>query len=621
VNGVLIQLQAGVTGLVMMDSNGKDEKEQGTSPIGDPRELARNVVRLVEEGGKVARNLAEKSTSQAGPYSVFNELGEAAKIIGSVASQWTRQPAKLAEANAKLMQGYIELWGRSVRRALGEEVAPLIEPELSDQRFKDEDWSQRQYFDFVKQAYLLTANWLEDMVENTEGLDERTQHKAEFYTKLLAEALSPSNFPLTNPEVLRETLASSGSNLVRGMSQLAKDVERSDDLFRISQTDAEAFEVGKNLAVTPGKVVFQNDVIQLIQYSPSGETQHETPLLMVPPWINKFYILDLTAEKSFVKYVVDQGFTTFIVSWVDPDEHLAHKTFEDYMREGVLEAVDAVTRETGAEGINALGYCVGGTLLAATLAYMAATGDERIKSATFLTAQVDFSKAGDLLVFIDDAQLKSLEEMMAEVGYLDSSRMSAVFNMMRARDLIWPYVVNNYMLGKKPPPFDLLYWNADSTRMPAANHSFYLREFYHQNKLAKGEMELNGVKLDLSKVTMPVYQMAAREDHIAPAVSVFKGSRLFGGKVRFVLAGSGHIAGVVNPPAKPKYQYWTGPKKAADLEAWLAEAEEHPGSWWANWIKWLAKRSGDEVPARQPGAGGLGTIEDAPGSYVKRRSD
>ena len=598
------------------DRNGKDSTEE---PPGDPSQMARNVARFFDELGKVVSAVAEKTNAQGGPYSFSSDFDEAAKVLGSVAEQWASTPSKLVDAQSELVQGYVELWGRSVRRAMGEKVEPVVEPQPGDNRFKDEDWSEHPYFDFLKQAYLLTTNWLEEVVEKTEGLDERTQHKAEFYTKLITEALSPSNFPLTNPEVVRETLASSGSNLVQGLEHLARDIGRSEDLLQITQVDTESFEVGENLAVTPGKVVFQNDIIQLIQYAPSGEAQYETPLLMVPPWINKFYILDLTAQKSFVKYVIDQGFTTFIVSWINPDERLSHKTFEDYMREGILEAVDAVIRQTGVTKINALGYCVGGTLLASTLAYMAATGDERIQSATFLTAQVDFTMAGDLLVFIDEAQLRELEEMMMEVGYLEGSHMSTVFNMMRARDLIWPYVVNNYMLGKKPPPFDLLYWNADSTRMTSANHAFYLREFYHENKLAKGELELGGIKLDLSNVTIPVYQMAAREDHIAPAASVFKGAKLFGGNVRFVLAGSGHIAGVVNPPYKTKYQHWTGPRSADDLKDWLGEAEEHPGSWWPNWIAWLAKHSGDQVPARHPSHGALKVIEGAPGSYVKQK--
>jgi polyhydroxyalkanoate synthase subunit PhaC len=346
------------------------------------------------------------------------------------------------------------------------------------------------------------------------------------------------------------------------------------------------------------------------------------PLLIVPPWINKFYILDLTQPKSFIRWLVDQGFTVFIVSWVNPDERLAHKSFEDYMKEGVLSAADAVLRETGQKQANVLGYCVGGTLLATTLAHNAAKGHDPFSSATFLAAQVDFKKAGDLLLFIDDAQLKSLEEMMAERGYLDGSRMATVFNMLRPRDLIWPYIVNNYLLGKKPFPFDLLYWNQDSTRMPAANHNYYLREFYHENKLAQGKLSIGGVRLDLGKVTLPIYELATREDHIAPAKSVFIGSRLFGGPVEYVLAGSGHIAGVVNPPAsegkRHKYQYWTSSKKADTFEEWLAHTTETPGSWWPHWGKWLADHSGPMVPARTPGAK-LGTIEDAPGSYVKAK--
>jgi polyhydroxyalkanoate synthase len=370
--------------------------------------------------------------------------------------------------------------------------------------------------------------------------------------------------------------------------------------------------------VTPGKVVFQNDLIQLIQYSPTTAETYERPLLVVPPWINKYYILDLVPEKSFLKWVVDHGFTVFTISWVNPDARLAQKTFEDYMHEGVLAAVGAVIRQTGQPQVNALGYCVGGTLLASTLAYMASKGDDRISSATFLAAQVDFSEAGDLLVFIDDAQLKSLEEMMAEQGYLDGSRMAAVFNMLRPRDLIWPYVVNNYLLGKKPFPFDLLYWNADSTRLPAANHAFYLREFYHLNRLSKGEMRLGGELLNLGRVTIPIYELCTKEDHIAPASSVFIGAKLFGGPVRFVMAGSGHIAGVVNPPGKKKYQFWTGALQPT-LKEWLAKASETPGSWWPDWASWLGALSGPKVPAPDPGAGPLPPLEDAPGSYVRER--
>ena len=581
--------------------------------------LARNMVRLFDQGTKAFSALAERSSSNGqGPYSLASEAGEAAKSFGEIARHWVTEPAKFAAAQGELFKSYADLWGRTFLRCLGEKVEPVVEPEPGDNRFKDPDWSNGQVYDFWKQSYLITSRWAEDLTRNTEGVDDKTRKKALFYLNQMLAALSPSNFALTNPEVIRTTLATNAENLVQGMTQFVHDLGQSKDLLRISQTDLSAFEIGRNLAVTPGKVVFQNDLIQLIQYSPATEEAYERPLLVVPPWINKYYILDLVPEKSFVKWAVEQGFTVFLVSWVNPDARLAQKTFEDYMHEGILAAVDAVIRQTGSPQINALGYCVGGTLLACTLAYMAAKGDERVASASFLAAQVDFSEAGDLLVFIDDTQLKALEEMMAEHGYLDGSRMAAVFNMLRPRDLIWPYVINNYLLGKKPFPFDLLFWNADSTRLSAANHAFYLREFYHLNRLSKGEMQLGGVRLDLSRMTMPIYELFTKEDHIAPAASVYRGSKLFGGPVRHVMAGSGHIAGVVNPPAKKKYQFWSD-GTTGSLADWMATAKETAGSWWPDWASWLAAYSGPKIPARDPSAGPLKPIEDAPGSFVKSR--
>jgi poly[(R)-3-hydroxyalkanoate] polymerase subunit PhaC len=579
--------------------------------------LAKNMVRLFDQGAKVFSTLAERTSNNGGgPYSMASEVGEAAKSLGEVARVWVTDPGKLAAAQGELFKSYADLWGRSFRRFLGEQVEPVAEPEPGDNRFKDPDWSNS---DFWKQAYLITSRWAEDITRNTEGVDDKTRKKALFYLDQMLAALSPSNYPFTNPEVVRATLATNAENLVQGMEHFAHDLEQSKDLLRISQTDLSAFEVGHDLAVTPGKVIFQNDLIQLIQYAPTTAEVYERPLIITPPWINKYYILDLVPEKSFVKYAVDQGFTVFMISWVNPDADHAQKTFEDYMHEGILAAVEVVNKQLGLHHVNVLGYCVGGTLLASTLAYLAAKGDDRIASATFLTAQVDFSEAGDLLIFIDDTQLKSLEEMMAEQGYLDGSRMATVFNLLRPRDLIWPYVVNNYLLGKKPFPFDLLFWNSDSTRLPAANHAFYLREFYHENRLSKGEMELGGVRLDLSKVKIPVYELFTREDHIAPAPSVFRGSKLFGGPVRHVMAGSGHIAGVVNPPAKKKYQYWSG-APAPTLEEWIAKATETAGSWWPDWTKWLAERSGEKIPARDPSAGPFKPVEDAPGAYVKNRN-
>ncbi len=607
----------------MQKPNPPQQPDWSAYAVQNPDELVRNMLTLWTEGGRAMAGLMERADSKGGPYSTATEMTEATRIMSEVAQQWMSDPARVMEAQGELVKGYMDVWTAALQRMSGQPAEPVAEPEAGDGRFRDPDWSANPYFEFWKQSYLVTTQWAEKALSDTSGLDERTKQRAEYYLRQMASALSPTNFPATNPEVLRETLKTNGANLVKGMENLLADMAKSDDLLKISQTDTTAFAVGENLAVTPGKVVYQNDLLQLIQYAPTTEKVYATPLLIVPPWINKFYILDLTQPKSFIKWAVDQGFTVFVVSWVNPDERLKHKTFEDYMKEGVLSAADAVQRETGQRQMNVIGYCVGGTLLATTLAHNAAKGHDPFASATFFAAQKDFTKAGDLLLFIDDAQLKSLEDMMAEKGYLDGSRMATVFNMLRPRDLIWPYIVNNYMLGKKPFPFDLLYWNQDSTRMPAANHNYYLREFYHENKLAKGLLSIGGIRLDLKKVTIPIYELAAREDHIAPAKSVFIGSRLFGGPVEYVLSGSGHIAGVINPPPadgkRPKYQYWTNSRRADTLEEWLAHAEETPGSWWPHWGKWLAKQSGSMVPARTPGAK-LGVIEDAPGSYVRAKA-
>jgi len=520
------------------------------------------------------------------------------------------------------MQGYSEIWSATLLRLMGEEPEPAVTPAPDDRRFQDPDWSSNAYFDYWKQVYLLYSRWAEDVVDNTGGLDEHERLKAQFQLRQFTSALSPSNFPMTNPEVLRQTLASNGRNLVQGMNNFICDIRQSEDIFKISQTDSEAFEVGHNIAVTPGKVIYQNDLIELIQYEPSTERVYRLPLLIVPPWINKFYILDLTQQKSFIKYAVDQGFTVFVISWVNPDEKLADQTFQDYMQKGVLLAADAIRRETGEVQCNVLGYCIGGTLLAATLAYLAARDEKPFHTATFLTTQIDFTKAGDIKVFIDENQLQTLEAMMQERGYLDGTRMANVFNMLRPRDLIWPYIVNNYLLGNNPYPFDILFWNEDSTRLPAANHAFYLRQFYLNNALAKGEMCFDGVELDMSRVTLPVYELATREDHIAPAVSVLKGAKLFGGPVEFVLAGSGHIAGVINPQRddRVKYQYWTNSAgvKADGIENWLKTATETPGSWWKHWADWLGGHSRGRASARKPGSVS-GCLEDAPGAYVKVR--
>jgi polyhydroxyalkanoate synthase len=502
----------------------------------------------------------------------------------------------------------------------GEPGAPAAAPQPGDKRFADPEWSSNQFFDFLKQAYLLTSDWANRLVKDANGVDPHTRQKAEFYVKQFVNAVAPSNFVLTNPELLRETFASNAENLVRGMRMLSEDIEAGQGNLKIRQSDPTVFEVGRNLATTPGKVIFQNELMQLIQYEASTTDVLKTPLLIVPPWINKFYVLDLTPEKSFIKWCVDQGVTVFVISWVNPDARHADMGFDEYMRLGPLAALDVVEQITGESKVHTIGYCVGGTLLAIALAYLAAKNQDRVASATLFTAQVDFTYAGDLLVFVDEQQISALERRMKERGYLEAGNMATAFNMLRSNDLIWPYVVNNYLRGKKPYPFDILYWNSDATRMPAANHSFYLRNCYLDNKLSKGEMTVAGERLDLRKVTVPIYNLATREDHIAPAKSVLKGSALFGGPVRYVLAGSGHIAGVVNSPNKTKYQYWTseGPL-GEDVDAWLKGATEHPGSWWPDWLQWLRDRNPETVPARAIGSPKYQPIEDAPGSYVKAK--
>jgi polyhydroxyalkanoate synthase len=602
------------------EPHGAASQQRGETPaIPDFEQLTLNAARALEQAGKAAAAYVRPRETGEKPLAPSAEANDMAKTFGKVAEYWMKDPARALDAQSRITTSMLDLWSHTLRKMQGETPEPIAAPEPRDGRFKHADWSENPYFDFLKQAYLVSSRWADQLVAEAE-VDEHTKQKAGFYVKQLAGALSPSNFVATNPELLQTTLKENGENLVRGLRMLAEDMEAGHGDLKIRQSKTEGFEVGVNMATTPGKVVFRNDLIELIQYAPATEKVLRTPLVIVPPWINKYYILDLTPAKSFVKYAVEQGFTVFLVSWVNPDESLSHKTFEDYMIEGLLNAADAVKREAGTSQTNVLGYCVGGTLLGSTLAYLAARGEAPFRSATFLTTQVDFSKAGDLLLFTNDAQLTALEEMMAERGYLDGSRMANVFNMMRPKDLIWPYIVNNYLLGKKPFPFDLLYWNQDSTRMAAANHSFYLREFYNENRLTRGEMTLAGTRLNLGKVKLPVYELATKEDHIAPAKSVFIGARSFGGPVEFVLAGSGHIAGVVNPPDKVKYQYWTAPKAAADtLEEWMEMAKEHPGSWWPHWAEWLARHSGNWTVPREPGER-LGVIEAAPGSYVKAKS-
>ncbi len=587
----------------------------------DPEAFAMNLARAMESSGQALAAYLKPRESGEITDKPPGELAEVIKTFSAVAEYWLSDKDRSAELQTKIGKAYLDLWGSAVRRLAGEQAEPAIAPSPRDKQFNDPEWKSNQFFDFVMQLYLLTTQWAQDLVRNAEGLDPHTRKKAEFYVQQIANALAPSNFVLTNPEVLRETLASSGDNLVRGMKMLAEDIEAGGGTLRIRQSDPSNLVVGVNMATTPGKVIFQNELMQLIQYQPSTENVLRTPLLIVPPWINKFYILDLRPEKSFVKWCVDHGITVFMISWVNPDKRLGSKTFDDYMKEGPLAAMDAIEKATGELKVHTMGYCVGGTLLASTLAWLAEKRRVRVTSATLLAAQVDFTHAGDLLVFVDEGQISALERDMQAAGVLEGSKMAMAFNMLRSNDLIWSYVVSNYLKGQPPSSFDLLHWNSDATRMPAANHSYYLRNCYLENRLSTGSMVLDNTLLDLSKVKVPIYNLATREDHIAPADSVLYGSQFFGGPVKYVLSGSGHIAGVVNPPASGKYQFWTNDNiKDVTLADWLKGAQEHKGSWWPDWREWLASIDAEEVPARAVGTEALPPIEDAPGSYVRVRA-
>jgi polyhydroxyalkanoate synthase len=598
------------------------------SPAYDPAEFSRQLAEYTQAAQTMFAEMMKAPTAGAGRG--LDPLN-AAPAMQEAASQLSMSPARLMQANLQLWQQHMQLWQQMAASMAskaqgGEQPAasaypPVAEPEPGDRRFRHPDWQENALFDYIKQSYLITSRWLVDTMSGVDGLDAQTAKKVNFYTRQFADAFAPSNFVWTNPEVLRATWESQGKNLAQGIKNFKRDMERGKGELRITMSDPDAFELGVNLATTPGKVVFQNDLIQLIQFEPTTEQVHRTPIVMIPAWINKYYILDLNEKKSYVRWALGQGYTVFAVSWVNPDETLAQKTFDDYLIDGVIAALDAIEAATGEHEVSAVGYCIGGTMLAVSLGYLAGIGDQRIKAATMLTAQVDFSEPGDLAVFIDEKQLDNLDQMMGDKGYLEGHAMFTTFNMLRANDLIWSFFVNNYLLGKEAKPFDLLHWNADATRMPRNMHLFYLRQMYLHNNLVKpGAVELAGVPIDLTKVTVPVYLQACREDHIAPFRSVFKARHNFSGPVRFLLAGSGHIAGVINPPSANKYQYWRNDAEPWEIDAWLKGAIEHQGSWWPDWQAWLAPQSGEMVPARKPGDGKLAVIEDAPGSFVKVRS-
>lgn len=589
----------------------------------DPVEFSRSMADIAERSQRLVSDFLARQNEAA----AVDGMGIASPLhLGSAFFEMTARmmtdPGRIVQAQFSLWNDYMTLWQRTAQRFFdGQAKEPVIEPGKGDRRFRDEAWTENTLFDFIKQSYLLTARYMQSVVKDVEGLDDKTARKIDFYTRQFVDAVAPSNFAMTNPEVVKATLDTNGENLLKGLQNLLEDLERGKGHLSVRMTDLEAFKVGVNIATTPGKVVYQNELVQLIQYAPMTGTVKRRPLLIIPPWINKFYVLDLRPSNSLVRWALTQGHTVFVISWVNPDSALARKGFEDYMLEGPLAALDAIEKATGEREANVVGYCIGGTLLASTLGYMAAKNDDRIASATFLVTLTDFAEAGELSVFIDEEQLQMLEERMQQHGYLPGRDMAQTFNMLRANDLIWSFVVNNYLLGKEPFPFDLLYWNADSTRMPAAMHSFYLRNMYQENRLVRpGGITLAGVPIDLSRVKVPTFFLSTIEDHIAPWKSTYTGMQSFSGPSRFTLSASGHIAGIINPPGS-KYGHWVNPKIPKASEKWFEGATLVEQSWWPEWEKWVSRHSGGQVPARVPGDRELAIIEDAPGSYVLVRDE
>jgi polyhydroxyalkanoate synthase subunit PhaC len=562
--------------------------------------------------GRIQQMMMEHGAEQA------RGAAQTAEAAAAVPARWPglADAGRFALAQADLWSDTVKLWHRFIAPA-PDQATP--DPADRDRRFAAPEWRDNPLFDLIRQTYLMIANHMLRTVDDMEGIDRRQHDQLRFAARAVVDAMSPSNFALTNPAVLARTIETRGANLITGMERMLADLARG----QLSHTDAEAFEVGRNLATTPGKVIRETPLYQLIQYQPTTATVLDIPVVIFPPWINRFYILDLNEEKSFVRWALDQGLSVFMVSWKSADASMAETSWEDYIFRGQLDAIDAVRSLLGVDHVHATGYCVAGTTLAATLALLAARGEaDKVASATFLTAQVDFEHAGDLALFVDDEQLRMIEAV-SNGGFLDGRYMAATFNLLRGRDLIWNYVINNYLLGQDYPPFDLLHWNGDVTNLPAKWHLSYLQDLYRDNKLVKpGAITIDGTPLDLGKVETPAYVQAGREDHIAPPESVWKVMGHFAGPVRFVLAGSGHIAGVINPPAAAKYQYWTSDHPADTLDAFIRDARETKGSWWPNWFSWIEQHSGGRVPAegaRIPGGGTLPALEDAPGSYVRAR--
>lgn len=584
---------------------------QQTPPQIDLQKLGTETTQMLE------KFFNEQQENMTGSKHIFDAFSNFTK-------QWASNPEQMIQMQVNLYQSYLKLWSNMAERMMGNEnVEPAVVPTRGDHRFKAEEWTNNAVFDFIKQSYLLTSNWVIENVQNTQGMDDEEKNKVDFYTRQFLDALSPTNFPLTNPEVLKKTIETNGDNLIKGLENLLNDLQRGDGKLRISMTDYDAFEVGKNIATTEGAVVFENRMFQLIQYTPKGPRVHERPLLIAPPFINRYYILDLQKKNSFVRYCVEEcEQNTFMISWKNPDESYAEVGWEEYAEEGILEAVNQVMQVTGSKDVNAIGYCIGGTLLSSVLAALAKKKDNRIHSATFFTTLMDFTDAGEIKVFIDEEQVQGIEKRM-EKGYLDGSEMAATFAMLRSNDLIWSFMINNYMLGQDPFPFDLLYWNDDPTRLPRKMHSYYLRNMYLQNNLVKKDkLSVLGEKIDLTQLDLPIYMVGAINDHITPWQSCFAPlSSMKSKDITFTLGKAGHVAGVACPPGNPKRAFWSGKvTKSSTAEAWLEKQEMQNDSWWTGWKDWIAERAGKKVPSPKALGGTKNkVVEPAPGRYVRER--
>jgi polyhydroxyalkanoate synthase len=540
----------------------------------------------------------------------------AAGHAGDAPSVPANQPAlALAQAQAHYWQQQMALYTGMMARATGMSTEPTVQPERGDRRFSSEAWRDNPWYSLLKQTYLLNSRLLNDMVEAA-GVGEKEKNKLRFYARQFIDSMSPANFPVTNPDAIKTAVETQGESLRAGFANLLEDLKHG----RISITDESAFEVGRNVAVSKGSVVFENELFQLIQYAPLTDKVAERPLVIVPPCINKFYILDLQPENSFVRFACEQGQTVFLVSWRNPDAELGHITWDDYVESGAIKAIEVGRAISGADKVNAVGWCVGGTILSSALALLRARGNESVESLTLLTTMLDFSDPGDLGVFIDEQGVSQREQTIGRGGIYSGGELGFVFQTLRANDLIWPYVVNNYLKGGAPQAFDLLYWNADSTNLPGPMYAWYLRNMYLENNLCKpGRLSMCGTPVDLGRIDIPSYVFGTQDDHIVPWKGAYRSTQLVGGDTQFVLGASGHIAGVINPASKNKRSYWTDGKLGDDPDAWLESAKSQPGSWWTHWSNWLKPHAGKEIAApKKPGNAKYKPIEPAPGRYVAK---